>query len=118
LEELGDNTWVACCDHGSKVSIVCINKLINTRRRRECGSNYIECKIGEVINNPDMTVNDLEAIMVRYRLLLPFVYNKEGDFGKEYAIIYDDWEVCNELRYRELPRLCEILFGDNVLSNN
>jgi hypothetical protein len=118
LESHGDDTWVAFGDHGSKVSIVRINKVTNARKRRECGFKYIECEIGEVIDSQDMTVSDLETIMVRYCLLLPFVYNKEANFGKEYAIIYDDWEVCNELGGRELPHVCEILFGDDVLSNN
>jgi hypothetical protein len=62
LEEFGDDTWVAFGDHGSKVSIVRINKVTNARRRRECGFKFIECEIGEVIDNPDMRFNDLEAI--------------------------------------------------------
>ena len=64
-----------------------------------------------------MTVNYLEAIMEQCCLFLLFVYNKEGDFGKDYAIIDDDWEVHNELGGRELSHVCEILFRDNVLSN-
>ena len=115
LESTGDDTWVAFGDNGKKVNIVRINKLTKMPKRRECGFMYMRCEIGPQVDNPNMTVDGLEMIMVRYCLFLPFVYNKEDSFGREFAIIYDDWEVCNDLGYREIPHLCETLFRNNVL---
>ena len=109
---------VAFADHGDKVKTIRINKLTTVRRRWECGFKCIECEIGAIVDNQDMAVNGLKVNVMRYCLLLPFVYNNEGNFGNQYAIVYEDWEVCTELGYRELIHVCETLSEDSVLSNN
>jgi hypothetical protein len=79
---------------------------------------HFECRVGEVIDGPDIVVSDLESIIEQYCLFLMFILNKEWDFRKEYDIIYDDWGECNELGGRELPHVYVILLRDNVFSNN
>jgi hypothetical protein len=115
LESTGSDTWVAYGDHGKKVNIVRINKVTRVEKRKECGFLYIKCELGLNVDDSNMTVDGLAANMVNYCLFLPFVHNKENRFGRKFAIIYDDWDMCNELGKKELPHLCTILFRDNVL---
>ena len=68
LESTGDDTWVAFGDNGKKVNIVRINKLTKTPKRRECGFMYMRCEIGPQVDNPNMTVDGLEMVMVQYWL--------------------------------------------------
>ena len=66
-------------------------------------------------DNPNMIVDGLEAYMVNTCLFLPYIYNKEDGFGREFSIIYDDWAMCNGLGKKEIPHLCNILFQENDL---
>ena len=53
--------------------------------------------------------------MVCYYLMLVVVYSKE-DFEQNVVIVYDNWEVGNEIDMSEVPYICEILFRRNVLN--
>ena len=57
----------------------------------------------------DLDVEGIESNMVRYCLMLSFVYSEE-DFNQNFAIIYDNWQVGNELGGSEVPCICEWLF--------
>ena len=62
----------------------------------------------------DLDVEGIESNMVRYCLMLPFVYSEE-DFNQNFAIIYDNWQVGNELGGSEVLCICEWLFLQDVL---
>ena len=90
LESTGSDTWVAYGDHGKKVNIVRIIKLILVEKRKECVFLYIKYELGLNVDNTNLTVDGLELNMVNCCLFLPYVHNKENRFGREFTIIYDD----------------------------
>ena len=98
-----------------KIKFIGINMKIEVNGRCECGFKYIKCEIDEreqIVEGMD--VAELESNMERYCLMLPFVYSKE-DFNQNFAIIYDNWQVGNELGGSEVPCICEWLFRQDVL---
>ena len=115
LESTGNDTRVEYGDHGKKIKIVRINKVTCVKKRKECGFLYIKYEIGLSVDDSNRTVDGLEVNIENYCVFLLIVFNKENRFGREFATIYDDWDMCNELGKKELPHLCTILFRDNVL---
>ena len=45
-----------------------------------------------------------------YFLMVPYK-KAEEEFNGEYAIIFDDWDVINELGKKSLPELSKMLFN-------
>ena len=97
LELIENDTWAEFGDYRKKVNIVYINKFRYFEQRKECGLLYIICELGPTVDDPHMTLDGLKANMVNYYLFLPYVYSKEDRYGREFVIIYDNWEMCNEL---------------------
>ena len=75
LESAGNDTWVAFGDNGKKVNIFRINKLTLVEKKKKCGFLYIKYELGPDVDNPNMTVDGLEANMANHCLSLPYIYN-------------------------------------------
>ena len=82
LDSTGNSMWVAFGDNGKKVNCVRINTLPRVEEREECGFLYITCELGPNVDNPNMTVDELEESMANYCLFLRYAYNKEDHFGR------------------------------------
>ena len=89
---------------------------LNKGSSRKCvGLAYVSCDLDDVNNLlTDVNVSAIEIRMEHYCLMLPLI--DDGNFDKEFAIIYDDWDVANERFQKCLPNLCAILSAMDVLA--
>ena len=86
--------------------------------RKKCvGLAFVKCQLDDTRNIiQDVDIEILESKMKHYCLMLPLL--DDGDFSAEFAIIYDDWDVGDEIFRKCLPSLCRICFEIDVLSND
>ena len=81
----------------------------------ECvGLAYVTCDLDDVSNLlTNVNVDAIVSRMEHYCLMLPLI--DDGNFDKEFAIIYSDWDVGNEHLQKCIPDSCSILFALDVL---
>ena len=46
--------------------------------------------------------------------MLPFVRGNKEKFLKQYAVVFDDWDVIDGYGEKKLPTLCKVEFRSDV----
>ena len=127
FEGNGDNIMIAYGERRrfSLLSCIGITRLKKGVAQKCAGLAFVKCRLddaGNILENVD--VETLESKMKHYCIMLPLLDN--GDFGAQFAIVYDDWDVGDdffwkwdvgdEFFWKCLPSLCTMCFEVDILS--
>jgi len=80
------------------------------------GVAFVKCKMdGEKWPIIDHSVEEWEAQITKYCLLLPWIDDNEKAFAKEFAVVYDDWDVGDINHENILPGICVEEMKNDIL---
>ena len=64
----------------------------------------------------DYPVEKMESKIANYCLLLSWINDSEPSFDKEFAVVYDDWDVGDINHNKVLPGVCVEEMRDDILA--
>ena len=96
----------------SKYTLVPVELKVG-KGERFMGLYYHQCGLmssGKEVDSDLLCEVEDKGIVASHCLFLP-LRRKDKAFSKRYGIIFDDWDVMEEMGSKELPDICKKLFG-------
>ena len=111
---LEDHIWLVFGKQGSKVSIVPFQLNYDEDTETLIGLSYHTYEFQNEAVIHDMATEDLGINTSDYCVMLPFVQGNKENFKKQYAVVFDDWDVIDGYGEKNLPTLCKVEFASDV----
>ena len=99
------------------MNVVAVRRKERGLGRHGVGLAFVKCKIDvEWKHLMDYSVEKMESNIANYCLLLPWINDSKPSFDKEFAVVYDDWDVGDINHNKVLPGVCVEEMRDDILA--